>query len=412
MIEGKIIKHYRRKANMTQDQLGQGICSATHISKIERGLTEYATEIIDLLSERLQIHMNKEIRNLTTIKEKLDLWLEMIISQNIEAATEIEEKLDNNPLIQISEYQTLYLLLKLMHHLKISNLEEALKYKNQLPKNHEALPDFEKNLYSHVLGVYYMAMQEFLKSIEMLKSIDFDSYSNPMVYHDLATAYHHHKSPVLSYYYAETALSLYKKRNNFLGIIDTENLMAIQIESDHMRDFRETVEQYESLIVLCDLCHDMDKKAKILHNYAYENLRRKNYLEAKKLYKESMTLKERKSGIYLLSLEGYIRCAMEGQLLTQYKLLELIHEGLDIAEEINEKGYGIFLTILKYALLDQKEQYFSFISNKALPYFNANGYIMIAQRYQKELFKYYHKIGDHLNALKTASQLINNLGNE
>ena len=127
----------------------------------------------------------------------------MIISQNIEAATEIEEKLDNNPLIQISEYQTLYLLLKLMHHLKISNLDEALKYKNQLPKSHDALPDFEKNLYRHVLGIYYMAMQEFLKSIEMLKSIDFDSYSNPMVYHDLATAYHHHKSPVLSYYYAE-----------------------------------------------------------------------------------------------------------------------------------------------------------------------------------------------------------------
>lgn len=412
MVEGKIIKHYRRKANMTQEVLGRGICSATHISKIERGLTEYATEIINLLSERLQIDMTQEIRNLTTIKEKLDLWHEMVISQNIDAATEIEEKLDNNPLIQISEYQTLYLLLKLMHHLKLGNLDEALKQQKLLPKSHEGLPEFEKNLYKHSLGIYYMAMQEFLTSIEMLKSIDLDSYSNPMVYHDLAIAHHHHKSPVLSYYYAETALNLYKKRNNFLGIIDTENLMAIQIESDHLRDFKETVEKYESLIVLCDLCHDMDKKSKVLHNYAYENLRRNNYLDAKKLYKESMALKEKKSGIYLLSLEGYIRCCMEGHLLSQDKLLELIHEGLEIAKEINETGYRIFLTILKYDVLNEEEQYFLFISNKALPYFNANGYIMTAQRYQKKLFGYYEKIGDRLKALETARQLINGLGDE
>lgn len=41
----------------------------------------------------------------------------------------------------------------------------------------------EGNLYRHILGIYLMAMQEFLKSIEMLKGIGLDSYSNPMIYH-------------------------------------------------------------------------------------------------------------------------------------------------------------------------------------------------------------------------------------
>lgn len=40
MLEGKIIKFYREFQGLKQKDLGDGICSSTHISKIERGLTE------------------------------------------------------------------------------------------------------------------------------------------------------------------------------------------------------------------------------------------------------------------------------------------------------------------------------------------------------------------------------------
>ncbi|MGA5690182.1 hypothetical protein [Cytobacillus pseudoceanisediminis] len=36
MYEGKIIKFYREKTKLTQQQLGEGICSDTHVSKIEK----------------------------------------------------------------------------------------------------------------------------------------------------------------------------------------------------------------------------------------------------------------------------------------------------------------------------------------------------------------------------------------
>lgn len=412
MVEGIIIKYYRQKANLTQAKLGQGICSATHISKIERGLTEYAPEIIDLLCIRLKIQMDKEIHHLTTIKEKLDLWHEMIIVQNMTAAEETKEILDKNPLIQVSEYQTLYQLLTLKHYLKKGKIDKALKYKKKLPKKDHKLPTYEKNLYKHVLGIYYMTMLEFTKSINLLKSIDLESYSNPLVYHDLATAYHHQRLPVLSYHYAEIAQNLYKKRNNFLGIIDTESVMAIQIEAGGLRDYKETKEQYQHLLVLCDLCHDMDKKAKVLHNFAYENLRRKKYKEAEKLYRKSMALKEKESGIYLISLEGYIRCCMEGNLLSREQQLILLDEGLEIAEKIKETGHCIFLTLLKYAILQQENRYFSFIATKALPFFIENGHKIVAQRYQRQLFEYYKEKGKNEQALNIASQLINSLGDE
>ncbi|MDQ0197746.1 helix-turn-helix domain-containing protein [Neobacillus ginsengisoli] len=56
MIEGKIIKFYREKAGLTQGQLVEGICFVTHLSKIERGITEYSGEITYLLFKRLTVY--------------------------------------------------------------------------------------------------------------------------------------------------------------------------------------------------------------------------------------------------------------------------------------------------------------------------------------------------------------------
>ncbi|HLR68979.1 MAG TPA: helix-turn-helix transcriptional regulator, partial [Virgibacillus sp.] len=60
-MEGEIIKFYREKQNLTQAQLGEGICTTTHVSKIERGKTSYSNEIITLFSKRLSIDIQQEI---------------------------------------------------------------------------------------------------------------------------------------------------------------------------------------------------------------------------------------------------------------------------------------------------------------------------------------------------------------
>lgn len=410
MNVGKIIKFYREKANLTQEQLGRGICSATHVSKIERGLTEYASEITSLLVARLEIDKEKENLHLSSIKEKLDLWHEMIISQNMEAASEVKEELQNNPLIHISDHEILYKLIQIKYHIKLGHLETVQQLIKRLPKKTESLTEFEKNVHKHVLGIYYTMMSDHLQSIEILKSIDFEIYANSLVYYDLAIAYYYNKSPVLAYYYAEKALILYKEKNNFLGIIDTENLMLIQLESDHHRDFKETVEQYENLLMICKLVKADDKKAKVLHNYAYEHLRRENYLKAEKLYLESMKLKDKDTDYYLLSLEGYIRCGFEGNLLSREELLGHIHDGLKIAKNINETLFATILNLHKYAILDREARYFRYIESKALPYFNTHGYIMLTQRYTKELFTYYIQIGKTEKALELAVSLADYIG--
>lgn len=410
MYTGKIIKFHRELANLTQEQLGKGICSATHISKIERGLTEYSSEITDLLAEKLKINLNHELSKIMNIKEKLDMWHEMIISLNMQAASEIQSELASNHLIAISEYETLYNFLSVKFNLKQGNISKVHKQMKKFPKKFKHLPPFEQNLYKHIIGIYHIVMDKHVEAVQTLKSIDFDTYSNALIYYDLAYAYHYNNSTVLAYYYAEKSLHLYKQKNNFLGIIDTENLMLIQIEADQNRDFKDTTEKYYDLIQLCDLCNSPDKKGKLLHNFAYQNLRRKKYEEAAALYKQSMDLKEKYTGIYLLSLEGYIRSGREGKLFSQEELLKYVHEGLEIANVLEDTVYIIVLTLSKYLILHREKQYYKYIVNTALPFLRKHGYIVTAKEYEQELFDYYTKIGEKDKALQIAQSIIHSNG--
>lgn len=414
MQEGKIIKFYREKRKLTQEKLGAGICSPTHISKIERGLTDYSPEITDLLAKRLEIDLETKIKSMAHMKEKLDEWLEMIIAQNTNAAIKTQKELADNELIMASEYRIRYLLLLLLHQFKLGQFpDDTPKQLKALQKLRSEFTEMEKNLYKHVIGIYHMMVENHQNSIkhsiDILKSIDFEVYENALVYFDLASAYHHTNSPVLAYFYAEKALNLYKQKHNFLGIIDAENLMIIQTELDQHRDFQKTTKEYHNLIDICNQYQAPDKKAKLLHNFAYENLRRGHYLEAAKLYKASMDLKDSMSGIYLLSLEGYIRASFEGGSLSTEELLKEIQDGLEISEKIKDTLYKTVLTLHKYNILKNNKQYYRYLTNKALPYFKAHGYKFMVRRYEKELFTYHKKLGKNEEAVEIANQIIDQI---
>lgn len=92
MLVGEIIKFYRTKAGLTQGELGTGICSSKHVSKIERGDTSYSSEILALLTERLQIDIKKEISRLENMENQLHRWHKEITMQRMK---EVEETVKN-----------------------------------------------------------------------------------------------------------------------------------------------------------------------------------------------------------------------------------------------------------------------------------------------------------------------------
>ncbi|MBD7909250.1 helix-turn-helix domain-containing protein [Sporosarcina gallistercoris] len=407
MYEGKIIKFYRQKAKITQEELGKGICSVTHISKIERGITEYSPEITILLAKRLQIDMEEELTSLENLKIKLDDWHECIISQNQQASTRLHNELKEYKLLELSEHATYYKILVANYYLTQGCTKKAKKRIYEIQRSVEELSVYESNLFKHILALYYSSVDDYTKSIDIFNTVDFKFYANPSIYYDLAVAYQNVHSPVLAYHYAEKALHHFKKTNQFLRIIDTENLMLIQVESDQYRNFNDTIEQYANLIKLCDLCNSLEKKAKVLHNFAYEHFRRQNYETAGTLYKESMALKEKDSPLYLLSLEGYTRSALIGKFVTQEDLVALIEEGLTIADRCDETLYRLIFTLHRYSAFQQKDDYHTYLFDMVLPYLKSHGYTLTAQTYDRDLFNYYSEKGKPDKALEVAERLIN-----
>ncbi|WHZ05028.1 helix-turn-helix transcriptional regulator [Neobacillus sp. YX16] len=405
MYEGKIIKFYREKYKLTQEQLGKDICSITHISKIECNQTTYSPEIISLLSMRLGINMELEINKLKNIKQHLFHWQDAIIMQSFEDMEQINSELERELLIEISEYRFMYQLLRARYFLMNNWPLEAFKTIKKIQKIENKLTPYETNLLKHVLGIYYFAKHEYVKAIETLKTIQNEDYNNPEYYYHLAIAYHTIQSPVLAYYYAEKSHEFFQDMNNYLRVIDAEMLMIIQVEDDNGKE--EIIKRYKKLIKSCELMNAPERKAKVLHNLAAEYFRRKNYEQASRFYKESMSLKDQESPVYLLSLEGFIRSSFDGNLINNDQLIQLTEHGLTIATRIKELLYIHLFKLLLYLLKSKEKEYHQYLFNKALPMFSNSGYTYLIKRSKKELFHYYSNNNLLDEALEMANLLIN-----
>jgi transcriptional regulator with XRE-family HTH domain len=404
MYEGKIIKFYREKYKLTQEQLGKDICSITHISKIECNQTTYSLEIISLLSKRLGINIELEVNKLKNIKQHLFQWQDAIIMQSFEDMEQINSELERELLIEISEYRYMYQLLRARYFLMKNCPLEAIKTIKKLQKIENKLTPYETNLLKHVMGIYYIAKQEYVKAIETLKTIQNENYNNPEYYYHLAIAYHTIQSPILAYYYAEKSHQFFQDMNNYLRVIDAEMLMIIQVEDDDSKE--EIIQRFKKLIKSCELLNAPERKAKVLHNLAAEYFRRKNYEQASRYYKESMSLKDQESPVYLLSLEGFIRSSFDGKLITNDQLIHLAEHGLTIATRIKELLYIHLFKLLLYLLKYKEKEYHQYLFNKALPMFINSGYTYLIKRSKKELFHYYSNNNLLDEALEMANLLI------
>ncbi|RAP74167.1 helix-turn-helix domain-containing protein [Paenibacillus montanisoli] len=406
MHEGKIIKFYREKANLTQDQLGTGICSDTHISKIERGITDYSQEVLDLLCERLGISMDRELAKFGRIKQRLYDWHDAIVKQIKPEMEAIKEELEQEALLQISEYETLYLLLQAKYLLQQIEPDKALRIIKRIGKTAERLPPFESNLLKHIEGMYHLSQDNYQQAIETMKTIQEKEYNNPEYYHHMAIAYHTLMSEVMAYFCAEKARNFFKDINCFLRVIDAEMIMLIQVKDDVGHNFQEVITRFENLIQSCDMCNAPDRKAKVVHNLAFEYFRRKEYVKSGKLYKQSMELKLPRTRPYLLSLEGHIRSCYEGKLLEKDELERLTQEGLKSASAAKDKLFILLFTLLLHLIRGEEAQYYRYLSDEALPVFRKFGYAFLIERSEKQLFQYYADTGNTEAALLVARSLL------
>ncbi|WP_200416618.1 helix-turn-helix domain-containing protein [Virgibacillus salexigens] len=106
---GKIIFYHRKKQKKTQEQLCEGICSTTHLSKIENSSKEGNLETLELLCKRLDVTIEEENKKTQFLKKQLSQFNEAMERLHIENANELYQVLiSHKAFIQYTEMVYLY----------------------------------------------------------------------------------------------------------------------------------------------------------------------------------------------------------------------------------------------------------------------------------------------------------------
>lgn len=406
MIEGKIIKFYRENANLRQAELCNEICSVTHLSKIERGITEYSPEITALLAKKLNISLEAEITRYQQSSQKLNQWLEAMIMQREGDSKTLKKELEKERLIDMPEFLVVFQLLSARYYLFEPNLDLAFNLIQNLQKQEADLSPQNQNTLKHILGIYHFLKGQYRDCIDCLTSINPEQYSNEEYYYHLALAYHAIHSNITAYYYGKKALGFFQRTLNIIRIIDSEMLLIVQLNAKELHDFTETKEKYEQLIKLSESMHSTDRIGKIYHNLGFECYRRKMYKEAADYYQKSIDLLGEASPHYLSSLDGYIHTSYSGKLYSEATLIPLAEKGLEHAKANNSSTWIDFQLHL-YQLTKQKEKYYQFVEETVVPHYKEIGYTILIDHYERKLFQYHLEKGSKDKALDLASKYIN-----
>lgn len=403
MLEGKIIKFYREHQNMMQKDLGIGICSSTHISKIERGLTEVSKGTIDLLSQRLGIDMDTEIETYIGIDSLLKKWHESIILKLNTKAENIKNQLEAISLLKMPDIYRSYTLVLTRYYLFKGQEHQAKSLIAEMDKWSD-LSLYEKSMLFHIKGINALLNKEYYKAISYFQEIDLTYYNNQEYYYHLAFAYHNLNSRVLAYYNAEKALRFFTEMRSFTRMIAAEMLMLIQVEQEEFYDPQDT--EYQKLIEMTENFELNHQRAMLTHNLAYQKVRQGHYDKACEYYKQTMDTKDPHTALYIASLEGYINALTKQGLKSTEELLQLTEKGIALSEEITETIYKHFFYLHKYNLQNEKELYYHYLEKEALPFYKKMAHVRLFEHYSIKLFDYHMEKGNVEKANHYAALLV------
>ncbi|ART75237.1 hypothetical protein B4U37_03895 [Sutcliffiella horikoshii] len=407
MLEGKIIKFYREFQGLKQKDLGDGICSSTHISKIERGLTEVSGETIDFLCKRLGIEMESEIKNYREIEQLLKEWQEAIVKKLKPRVESIKRQLQGFNLLHMQDFYHLYTLILARYYLFIGEARMADGLMEEISAWTDSdLTPYENNLLLHVKGVYHLNLKNnYVEALAYLKGINLEGYPNQEYYYDLAYAYHSLNSRVLAFFNANKALQYFTKIRSFSRIIEAEMLMVIQLEQSE--DHPTLSQEYHRLIEMTEDYGLEHQKAMLYHNVAYLYLRNAEYQKASGFYKKSMDAREKSHPNYLGSLEGYVNALTKEGKTSKEKLLTLVEQGLDLSKASSSTTFIHIFKMHYFYLSHQTEKYYEYLEEEAFPYFKEKGYMLLVEHYGVVLFDYYMEKNDMERANRFAGPVIN-----
>ncbi|MDG5786722.1 helix-turn-helix domain-containing protein [Evansella sp. AB-P1] len=402
MHVGRRICSIRQERGLSQESVAKSILSRSHYSNMETGRFNISTDILELLSQKLEV----PITYLTNYKnENIDLNLKL---EQLESALEDKEykKVEQLILHIENEYEYIeniiqefkYFLLKASYYIITNNIKLATsiieKKINPYVQNEEDIPNDLLFYYYYTFAHWHQKRESFSKSREYyysaiahcqtIKERAKIFYNTAIVERDL----HSYRNSIN---FAKRALEAYKIENMWYQVSKTYALLGlVYLETGLLEEAEDTLTRGLNITTR--------NQYSDLEEYFYENLGLVFDNQSKKelsieYFKKSIEIKKRLKSQYIV--HSYIN------LIETYMEIDKIKEAKEFLKEVKQldkdrsEKYLVMETEAKIALLSNSKEKYESLTKKVIDYYIAKKnwlfLIPLAKQYSEYLaanFKY------------------------
>lgn len=397
---GKIINYHRKKQQMTQEQLCDGICSISHLSKIENDSKEVNIETLNLLCMKLGISIEDEKNKVNHIKIKLQEFYDAIERLHHKKANILHIDLtEYKEFVQYTELLYVYELYMLRYTLFLNQLDLAEQLIEKMDQNSKMFSEFELFVWNVLNAIFNHKRNNFIKSLELLDEVK----DLRKQYRDEITEYYYLKSlmhcrlgqSALAIYFGNKALEVFKKRNNIIRTLDVKTILSIHLTETGEYERAENL--LKEILDDAELIQNTTIEEMAWHNlgflYGTQNFSEK----ALECYYKSLPLIEKYTESYYLTLGNIATHLLKLQKNEQ--VVNMLEHELESFEDTTKIEY-VKLRVLYFEAKNEERALIRYLMGDGLPIMEKHGNRMKVYEYSERIADYYQRQGDLILANK------------
>jgi HTH-type transcriptional regulator, quorum sensing regulator NprR len=391
---GPLIKYFRTQIGLTQRDLAAGICSISHLSKIENNGKDANIETISLLLEKLNIDPAEINEKDEQIKGLLLALNDKILFYQKDEVDQIFHKLSSmEDIIPFSNSLYTYELYKYRYYLFKGNLQAADRQENILNKQKKNFSQHETYLFHYYNAVCLIMKGQYNKadiSLEKLSLINNHQFETGELLYHRALAKSALGQSDHAIYFGKKALQSFMNEHNFIRILHT--LMLLGINYTHTKIYEEALGCFQHLIRNAELLNETQIMPNVYHNMGFLKAKMGNFQEATVYFEKSLSLQSREDHHYLVTL---------------YSIAEIhyFRNDLALAVEAFERAYLLskkldnekYLLLSNYYLkaMDSYDDSVPFLELKVVPFLeHIKEHPDLLNRFYRLLSNHYRQKGE------------------
>ena len=398
---GLIIKQERLNQNLKQTVLAKGICSTSHLSKIENNATVPSDAVINSLLTRLNI----EIEQMPNEEENKvicafnELYKNSILIRDKVSIRKSLDQLSQKKItfFQLNNYYSynLYLFrLLLVLDEEPDKLESSYQV---MMKQEDNFDDKQKFIFHLNIGIYYYLNNDFQKalsklesSLKFIQSASCEEWELADYYNVLSLTYIKCNDFFNSIHYASKSLEYYKDNLLFERAIDSYIVIGIAY-----KNLRKYVEAEKSYLLAKKLVTDYKLphyNGIIFQNIGSLNAVQDRHEEAIRFYTDSLKSKEenKQTEVFLITILSFIKeYSKQGN---QASVQHWCKEGWNRIDKSNIEKNPYYFHFKIYEALHVEKGQLEQVLKKGIHFFEMVHDDRHVQKYSILLADYYTKI--------------------